>query len=246
MKDTDKKKQYNAKIKSVLKFSGSGVLSKRAYFSTYHLWAAEHFSRLAGKIEDKHEGRSTFNIEHRAYVVNSIFSSVAFMEAAINEFFQDAHDNHGSYIKGLDEQFLAKVAAIWEVTEQKRKRTLPILEKYEIALNFAEKEKFDKSANLYKDVNLAITLRNYLTHYKPKNLSENNKHPLDDELINKFEPNKLMEVSGNNFYPDHALGAGCTKWCLESVKNFSDKFFEKMEIEPNYQKVDIDKLAGKT
>jgi len=76
-------------------------------------------------------------------------------------------------------------------------------------------------------------------------LSIKNKHKLDDILRPKFLPNKMMEGSGNNFFPDKALGKGCAEWSLQSVKDFADEFFEKMNIEPNYQKVDMNQLAGK-
>jgi len=219
----------------VLKFGGSGVLSMRAYFSTYHLWAAEHFSKLAGEIEDSHKGKSKFNLEHRAYVMNSILSSVAFLEAAINELFQDAHDNHESYIKNLDKQLLTKMAAVWQVTEHDNKKKFGTLEKYQIALEFAGIEKFKPGENPLQDVQLVIKLRNELTHYKPMNLDEKNKHSLEKKLLgSNFAPNKLMEGSGNNFFPDHALGAGCTGWCFKSVKNFTDEFFSRMDIKPNY------------
>ena len=74
------------------------TISMRAYFSTYHLWAAKDFARQAKKVECEHRGKPKFDIRHRALVINSILSSVAFAEAAINEVFQDASDQHHSYI----------------------------------------------------------------------------------------------------------------------------------------------------
>lgn len=229
----------------MLKVGGSAVLSIRAYFSTYHLWAADHFSRLAGEIEDSHEGRSKFNLEHRVYVMNSILSAVAFLEAAINELYQDAHDKHLVYLEHLDQSVLSILSDFWDMTEEDDKSFLSILDKYQMALRFAGKEPFQKGENPYQDAALVIKLRNYVTHYKPIDLDEKNKHKLDDMVKGKFLPNKMMEGSGNNFFPDKALGKGCAEWCLSSVKNFADAFFDKMNIEPNYQKVDMEKLGDK-
>ncbi|MCZ6469246.1 MAG: hypothetical protein O6499_06310, partial [Candidatus Dadabacteria bacterium] len=80
-KDT---KTYHPKSRAEFGLDSKAYLAMRNYISKDFLWAAEHFSKLAGEIEDKHKGRSIFNIEHRAYVMNSILSSVAFLEAAIN------------------------------------------------------------------------------------------------------------------------------------------------------------------
>jgi len=71
---------------------GMSNLQMRVYFSSYHLWAAEHFMGLASDIEAAHQGQSKFNIKHRTYVTGAVFASVAFLEAAINELFKDAAD----------------------------------------------------------------------------------------------------------------------------------------------------------
>ena len=245
MKDTENRKVIKMKLSGKSTSSGQLTIKSRAYFSTYHLWPAEHFSKLAGDIEDSHEGRSKFNLEHRVYVINSILSAVAFLEAAVNELFQDAHDKHLVYLGHLDETVISILSDFWEMTEEDNKSFLSILDKYQLALRFAGKEPFQKGENPYQDNALVIKLRNYLTHYKPMNLSEIDKHSLDKMLIGKFLPNKMMEGSGNNFFPDKALSKGCAEWCLRSVRNFADEYFEKMEIEPNDQKVDMNKLAGK-
>ena len=77
------------------------TIQMRVYFSSYHLWAAKHLMELATDIEQGHTGGSVFDIKHRAYVTKSILSSVAFIEAAINEVFQDAFDGHESYLSTL-------------------------------------------------------------------------------------------------------------------------------------------------
>jgi len=226
-------------------FGGSITISMRAYFSTYHLWAADHFSKMAGKIEDGHEGRPKFNLEHRVYVMNSVLSAAAFLEAAINELYQDAFDNHPSYLGNIDEQLNNKLAAVWEVTEQEKKRTLRPLEKYQIVLGFADKEKFITGENPYQNAKFVIELRNFITHYKPMSLGGKVKHKLESHLRGRFALNKMLEKSGNPDFPDKMLSKGCAEWSLQSVKDFADEFFKRMSIQPNYQKVDIDKLAGK-
>ena len=64
-------------------------------------------------------------------------------------------------------------------------------------------------------------------------------------MESKFSLNKIYEQSGNPDFPDKMLSKGCAEWSLLSVKNFADEFFDRIGVEPNYQKVDIDKLVGK-
>ena len=132
---TDKSQTHNPTSRTTLGFTSTATISisMRAYFSTYFLWAAEHFSKLAAEIEDSHEGRSRFSIEHRAYVMNSILSSVAFLEAAINELYQDAYDNHTSYIENIDKELISNLADIWKITEVNKGSAIKLLPKYQIA-----------------------------------------------------------------------------------------------------------------
>src|SRR6266704_5985193 len=94
-------------------------LVMRNYFSTHLLYAARHLSDLAGTIEAGHQGQSRFDIEHRAYVLSSIQASAAFLEAMINELFQDAYDNHvppDGYITPLPAQTRQLMAELWRGT----------------------------------------------------------------------------------------------------------------------------------
>jgi hypothetical protein len=99
------------------------TLLNRVYFSSYHLWAAHHFAQLAGEIEDAHSGRSRFDIKHRAYVTNSILSSVAFLEAAINELYQDAFDRHPGYLDMLPQEVRDILADFWDMTKEEENKS---------------------------------------------------------------------------------------------------------------------------
>jgi hypothetical protein len=223
-------------LEGSLSFSRSLEVRVRVYYSTYHLWAAKQFTRIAREIEDAHSaGDPVSKIEHRAYVTGALVSSVAFMEAAINEILQDAAENHQSYTAPLDQETQALLAAFWRLMEDRGSR-FPILDKYQFALSCSRQVQFPKGENPYQDAALLIRLRNELVHYKPKTLGRSDTHKLDD-LKHKFPPSKLMEGTGNPYFPDKCLGYGCAEWAVNSSKNFADSFFEKIGVVPNYQRV---------
>jgi hypothetical protein len=58
------------------------MIKMRVYYSSYHLWAAQHFARLAKELEDQDPARRGFDIAHRAYVTNAILSSAAFLRGS--------------------------------------------------------------------------------------------------------------------------------------------------------------------
>ena len=217
---------------------GTPTILVRSYLSSHHLWAARHFTGLASEIEDSHRGRSAFNIAHRAYVKSVVLSSVAFLEAAINEIFQDAYDGHDGYTKELEANTLKALRNLWQLSgEEQGRSSWSILEKYQAALLCAGLDLLSTGEQPYQDANLLIRLRNALVHFKPTTLGGGKDHKLADSLGDKFEPNRLFEGSGNPYFPDKCLGAGCAKWAVQASVAFADKFFGIINVYPNYQLV---------
>ncbi len=217
--------------------AGRASFSMRMYFSSYHLWAAKHFLEISKQIEESITELPAFDMRHRAFIINSIFSSVAFSEAVINEIFQDALDNHYSYIEPLGRDKIELLANYWRMTEIKNKSHISILDKYRLVLLFCSRKLFKEDEKPYQNANLTIKLRNTLIHYKPESFSPDKRYKLGDQLKGKFPQNKLMIESGNPYFPDKCLGYGCANWSYNSMEEFTNLFFQELGIEPNYKKV---------
>lgn len=127
----------------------------RAYYSSYHLWAAKHLSELARSIENQEGERPRFDIKHRAYVTNSILSAVAFLEAAMNELFQYIADGHESYIAPLDAGSKREISEFWQRDQRKKKRR-GVFAKYQSALTFLRKQQFAPGQPPYLDGKLVV------------------------------------------------------------------------------------------
>jgi hypothetical protein len=207
------------------------TIMHRVYYSAYHLWAAKHFCSLARDIENGIGDRPTFDIKHRTYVTNSVFSAVAFLESAINELFQDVEDGHDSYTTNIDFVIKRSMTEAWRLIEKQS-----ILEKFQICLTLFRKPQFDRGKAPFQDASLVVRLRNELIHYKPKLLGGEVEHKLTSSLRSKFSENALMEGSGNPWFPDKCLGYGCAKWTVDSVSTFADQFFGLIGVEPNFRK----------
>jgi hypothetical protein len=109
------------------------TVKMRAYYSSYHLWAARHLVALVKAIETTPSERSRFDIRHRAYVTNCIFSAASFLEAAINELFQDVADGHESYVANLDAGSKRILSEFWTFTEERNRSAFNLLDKYQLA-----------------------------------------------------------------------------------------------------------------
>ena len=218
---------------------GTPTLAMRVYYSPYHSWAARHFTRLARGIEDRHEGQPVFDIAHRGYVTGSILSAVAFLEAAVNEVFRDAADGNLSYIAPLGDRSIEMLASLWSGDKVRSLSHWPTLDKYQVVLLFSRKPVFDKGLAPYQDASLVIKLRNALTHFSPQTRATDTLDKMARSLRGKFDPNRLMAGSGNPFFPDHCLGNGCAEWAVGAVHKYADEFFARLELQPNYQRVDF-------
>src|SRR5688572_4968115 len=123
--------------------------------------AAARFARLCFQVEAINSGKpfGPFHDEIRSYATAAIFSTVAALEANINEVFADAKDGFNSF-PSVDSKLLNE---IWELIEAK-----PILEKYQFALLIQGKDRMSKDEQEYRSANTLIAVRNALVHFKPE------------------------------------------------------------------------------
>ncbi len=221
-------------------FAGAGRISMRSYFSSHLLWTARHTSELAGRIESAHAGRSTFDIEHRGFVLSSILSAEAFLEAVVNEFLQDAADGHGlsgkGYLAPLNSHTHRLMADLWQTTDEGK--GLGTLQKYELLLAFADAPRLDRGAQPYQGARLVIRLRNAIAHYQPEDLAAEDPHPLKADLRRKFADNALAAGSHNSWWPDYALGYGCADWAHRAVNALADHVCDELAVVPNYRRME--------
>lgn len=218
----------------------------RSYLSVTHILAAAHFARLSTQLEIDEKtifiapGRFSEDwlYEYRAYVTASIFSSVAFLEAAINELYADAYDNQFDQLKQLDPGVLPLLTERWREENFQRYKTT--LEKYEIALKLISRKEFDKGKEPYQPVRFLFALRNALVHYVPdlQMTPAAAQLPLEKDfekyLKGKFSINPLYRNSDEAFFPEKGLSAGCAKWAVKSSLDFADNFFSQIGLTPPY------------
>ena len=190
-----------------------GLRTKSA-FAVQHLMAAARFSRMCGKIELENIGNplGAFFDEQTSYVSATVMLSVASMESNINEYFSDVENNFPE----LSEETRS---VAFELIEKKS-----ILEKYQYALTFKNREKISTSDQPFQNVSALIKLRNALVHFKPEWHDEQKEHKkLEQQLQGKFSINPAIEESGV-FFPQQCISYGCTQWAVHTSLNFMKEF----------------------
>ncbi len=235
--------------------SFSVEMKVRANLAYLHIQAAVLFARQSGAIESEHGGKAYEELQgtgaveaDQAYVLGAVFSSVAFLEAAINELFNDVVDGvETTQFKELAPEVRKAMAGVWE-QDVAEHRTL---DKYQAALGAGSKKRLDRGASPYQDVKQLIDLRNALIHYRPEFLpasegtsrrrsakSKTRSEALEIGLRGKFPLNPWYKDKGNPFFPYKYLGHGCAEWAVSSSMRFANEFSRYMGISPKAPSLD--------
>jgi hypothetical protein len=217
------------------------TVKKRVYFSTHHIETAAIFARHAKAIEVDRAGTIDFSPDHWGYVVGSILSSVAYLEAAVNELFADASERHLQRLQGLDHDTIARMAEMWRDNILRISRC-NILEKYILALRLARKEAMEKGKEPWQSTQLLILLRNEFVHYEPEWIPLNPTQEEKDSarrLVKGLRDRQLLTNpltgAGNADFPDKVLGHGCAAWAVKSSTAFTEEFTRRLGIKSPHQ-----------
>jgi hypothetical protein len=217
------------------------IIRSRIYYSNNHFRTACNFAEIAKSIESNHNIlKNGINyekaVELNSYVTSVIFSSVAFLEACVNEFFCDISENNAYSFKVLPKQ-QKLIQEMWGYGIP-RTASYPIIKKYQIVLSLLNKNKFDESRKPTQDVAILIKLRNALVHYEPEWRSWEEKQKESDifykKLKGKFEPSKFFD-SNEPYFPNRCLSSACAKWAIEAAVQFTDEFYLKLGQNSNYR-----------
>lgn len=210
--------------------------------SNNHLRCARLCARNCEMIEVQYKNGSTiqendslFN-EDLAYATGAVISSVAFLEAVINEFFQYCLFFREPWLAKLDDEILLTLCDKWKTKSFPDKK---ILEKYTHAYGIILKKGITNDLYI-KDITDLIELRHTLVHYKP--MWQTVEPTLEDpyltiadpydiqQLIGRFKENIFFSNSKNPFFPHRCLGAGCALWAVNSSDEFINFFFTSINV----------------
>jgi hypothetical protein len=215
-------------------------IASRYYFSILHIQAAAVFSRQAAEIEAGYSGTDYDEIwtRDKGYVLGSVISSVAFLEAQINEVFCDADEGAIGLISNLPSAERDLLRDLWRL-EVPRTARYAVLKKFDICLALLRRSPFEKGAKPYQDADNVVKLRNSLVHSEPQTTvhgSQGDGHNLEKKLADKFAVNRIVPAS-HPFWPDRCLGSGCAAWAVTAAVGFADEFFSRLGVSVPYEHV---------
>jgi hypothetical protein len=218
----------------------------RDCFSVRYIQSAALLCRLGYRIEKDFLESGTISEEdrlsHEVFILNSILSSVAFLESTINELYADAADDAYFFTDKKNEVLLQTIGEKWR--NEKNFDRAPLVNKYLKILMIADKPGFDDNNTVFSDIRSLIEIRNSLMHYKREwivvqkgeislDFEETHGEKLERMLRNKFPGNPLAQKN-RPFFPDTCFGHGCAEWAVGNSLAFTDEFFRKLELPAPY------------
>ena len=211
----------------------------RYYHSWDHLNAAALHAHDAKVIEDAGSTAVVPRVRHRGFVTGSIFSAIAYLEAAINELLSDCRDCVGNCEVGtpldsrLDREAADAIGSYWE--EKCSDFSVRLKDKYQKVLDCAGKDPMNRGGSLWYNLDRVLKLRNALVHYAPETqgfIPGRNDPPnhLIDKLF-KDRPFGLNPIALNPdpFWPDRCLSFDCANWCLDVALDWAFTFCSQMK-----------------
>jgi hypothetical protein len=221
----------------------------RDCFSVRYIQSAALLCRLGYRIEedflDSGQVSEEARLRHEVFILNSILSSVAFLESTINELYADAADDAYFFTDEKNEDLLKTIGEKWR--NEKNFDRAPLVNKYQKILIIAGKPVFDDANPVFSNIRNLIEIRNSLMHYKREwivvqkgelsgKITETHGEKLERLLRNKFAGNPLAQKS-HPFFPDTCFGHGCAEWAVGNSLAFTDEFFKKLELPAPYDGV---------
>ncbi|WP_396610811.1 hypothetical protein ACH9L7_11320 [Haloferax sp. S1W] len=238
-----------ASTSTVTASASSATVSVLVGLSSRHLENAEIFKDQASEIEaiyHDHDHRLIPNDvkkRHTAFTMNALVSSASFVESWFKEFLfkisedvERAEKGNKLHYPNLDSNTREQILTADNLDKRLRKASSPI--KYNVILDIAELDEFDRNSTPLEQLILLNWMRNKLVHYEPKwqegGIEDDleNVYGFEESLQGRFELNPLA-ASGDPFFPTQCLSASCADWAIRHVKGFNRNFSGRMGIEYN-------------
>jgi hypothetical protein len=212
----------------------SATAVTRHYLASEYLWIARENARRCREVEDAyaqvpiHKGTHP---RHRSMAIMTVMSAVSFLEALVNEVYTDAGDPSPGRADPLSASCRELMAEYWRDAD----RSASALTKYQMALLFAGRTRFDKGAAPCQGANALISMRNALVHFKPSWHDDLDPIGLEKVLPTFFGKSGLLSANDGSPWLIWALAAPGAEWAYATATAFADEWMNRMGLTRIYE-----------
>lgn len=218
----------------------------RSYYSIGWLTTADIMKTCAEEVGGGRERPDAPDYDKmRAFVLSAMTASVAFLEAHINELFDDAHtylaEPGAKPLRGLDGEAQTRMAAEWPDIKMTR-----LVEKYAAALSLAGADPLDRGAEPARRAKDLLGVRNHYLHYQPDSVRDGIAEGDDKKLSVRLQSKLTLpewDKDGTDLFPNRAICPDLARWAVESAVLYADAFCKSLGITRGYDHVRPDWLV---
>jgi hypothetical protein len=217
--------------------AGTATVALRTNFSFQHLTSAAFFAGEAAALESQRK-TDEVRTHYLAASTSAVILSACAVEAYLNEIHIEASDKwlHRLGLLAPKADFLV---AVWDTVER-----LPALRKYEWISALALGTSPSRGSSISQAAANLFELRDELVHAKPEwDHSPKRSKRLETRLKGQF-PLSTMAAQNEAFLPFRCLGAGSSRWAVETAYAFVTSFSGSLQLEHSWSttRATIDRL----
>lgn len=203
-------------------------------FSNWHITSAALFAGQCASTEagNAWPPKNSVLRPHMAFAFGSVISSVCALEAYLDELRRAAVDRAGAPILGKIEPVSRQVEELWGSLERQS-----LFVKFGALLSLAGVDRLDKGSSTMQRADNLLKLRGALVHAKAEwddNPEQSAK--IESRLRGKFPENALAPPS-QEFFPYRCMGAGSSRWAVETAIAFVDEFSAAIGARSRWDKI---------
>jgi hypothetical protein len=219
-----------------IEISSSAKAQFRGYLAGSLLWTARHNVHLCEEREREVIGVRSTDIAYQAYALTSVLTSVAFLEALINEFYDDAHDAEADTGSKYVSPKVAEVAApvrkaLSSFHDALGNRQYPALGRYQMSLILSGVEQLTAGGEPYQSAALLTQWRNALIHFKPVWQTAGEEKDLAKKLSERVKANALLPTGSHGDWITNAgLGAFGAQWAFNTALTFAKAWSDRLGL----------------
>ena len=168
------------------------------------------------------------DVELNGAAMVAVSSSVAFLEALVNEVYLDAADpllRKAGLLEGISDDAVTAIADRWNADPSVERQK--ILTKFTVAVECTGSS-MDLGREPAQSIKLLIDFRDSLTHYKPQWQGDNHE-PLFAELRKRLTVTPRISHC-NPWFPHQALSADTAEWAWKTSLALAQQWWGEMGL----------------
>ncbi|MFI8508517.1 hypothetical protein [Pseudomonas sp. NPDC079086] len=217
--------------RSIIRGRMSAVLlgmGSQTYYSIQHIQSAAYFAKQTARLQRRalnNPLNPSLKVHVQSNFAATIFTSVAFLEALLNELWADCEQQDGGHLKDLPQDARHKI-----VDALQRAEKSAITQKYKALLKAADKPQIPCGNRPLQDMKHLVDIRNNMVHY--------NAAWLDTGTPGMCRPGYLEETELGAFIGRHLahtpglgwMNSANAEWAVRLVLLYAEAAAENLGI----------------